>query len=251
MEAAAVAEAARLLTEARRTKAPAERLPAASRPAGVAEAVAIQRAIAAASGDDIAAWKIAPNADFGLMRGAILASRLYQSPAAIDASLMPTLGIEAEIAFRCDRGFPSRSSEYSRAEIEERVTALVGMEVVHSRFREATAIPVIERAADFMSNGGFVVGTVRADWRAIDLAGLAASVVINGNAVVDRRVGGHTTKDPAGAAYRPGKCAAHRGGSGRRPDRNHRHLYGVVNAKAGDRVEVVFDGFGKAEASFE
>jgi 2-keto-4-pentenoate hydratase len=250
MDAAAIAEAARLLGDVRRRKALAERLPEACRPASVAEAVAIQRAVAAAMNDSIVAWKIAPNADFGLMRGGILGSRLYRSPAEIDASLMPTLGIEAEIAFRCDRDFPARSTGYTRNEVEERVTALVGMEVVHSRFREATAVPVIERAADFMSNGGFVIGTMRTDWRGTDLAGLAASVVINGKPLVDRRVGGHVAKDPLLPLIEMVNVLRTGEGLAAGQIVTTGTFTGVVNAKAGDRVEVLFDGFGKAEAHF-
>ena len=67
---------------------------------------------------------------------------------------------------------------------------------MNSRFRDSAAIPVIERAADCMSNGEFVIGPARADWRGFDLSALPASLIVNGERIVDRRVGGHVAKDP-------------------------------------------------------
>ena len=75
---------------------------------------------------------------------------------------MPTLGgLEAEIAFRCDRAFAPRHKAYERGEIEESVTAFVGIEILHSRFRDPGAVPLVERAADCLSNGGLVLGSVQ------------------------------------------------------------------------------------------
>ena len=46
-----------------------------------------------------------------------------------------------------------------------------------------------------MSNGAYVTGTRRPDWRIIDLAELEAILTINGTVVAQKK-GGHSTKDP-------------------------------------------------------
>jgi len=242
--------AAEILTAARRKGGPlAERLPLPSRPTTPAEAEAIQRAVVAKLNDRIAGWKVAVSPEFGVMRGAILASRMFPSGAVVDAALMPGLGIEAEIAFRCDRDLPPRGNDYSDAELRDAVTGLVGIEIVDSRFREGAAIPAIERAADFMSNGGFVVGPLRNDWRNTELSALAVSVHINNRAVIERQVGGHSSGDP----FAPFVALANalRVGSGLFIGQvvTTGTYMGVVRAKPGDRVEVVFEGFGRADVT--
>lgn len=251
MDADAVAQAANILIAARTRGGPlAERLAPASRPSSIAEAEAVQRAIVARLKDRIAGWKVAISPEFGVMRGAILASRLFSSEATVDASLVPGLGIEAEIAFRCDRDLPPRATDYADAELRRSVTALVGIEIVDSRFREGTAIPAIERAADFMSNGGFVVGQARDDWRDIDLAALAVSVVIGGRTVVDRKVGGHASKDPFAPFVALANALRLTSGLLAGQIVTTGTYMGVVHAKSGDHVEVVFDGFGRAGVRF-
>jgi 2-keto-4-pentenoate hydratase len=251
MDRSAIAAAADMLVAARRTDKRAERFPEASRPATAAEAAEIQAAVVAALGETIAGWKVAEQPDFGLMHGALLASRLFRNNGSVAAALVPMLGVEAEIAFRFDRDLPPRQAAYDRADIESRVTALVGMEIVDSRFREPGAVPVIERAADCMSNGGFVVGTVRQDWRSFDLAGLEASLAVNGNRVVDRRVGGHVTKDPILLAIVLANVLRTTTGITAGQIVTTGTYTGLEHAKRGDRVEAIFEGFGKAEIRFE
>ncbi len=75
------------------------------------------------------------------------------------------------------------------------MTALVGIEIVASRFRSYQDTPLLDRTADCMSNGAFVVGTDRADWRRFDLSAIEATLTINGSVAVQKR-GGHPTGDP-------------------------------------------------------
>lgn len=246
MDPAAVAEAARLLIEARRSGRLAERFPPASRPASADEADAIQQSVARDLGERIAGWKVALSDQYGVLRGAILSSRLFPHPAEAPASLMPALGLEAEIAFRCRSDIPARSADYSRAEIEERVTALVGIEVVDSRFRDADSIPVIERAADCMSNGAFVVGPERSDWRNIDLSALPASLLVNGRPAVDRRIGGHAATDPIIPLIALANVLRRATGLFAGQIVTTGTYTGITRCKAGDHVEAVFDGFGRA-----
>ena len=66
---------------------------------------------------------------------------------------------------------------------------------------------MLDRTADCMSNGAYVLGTYRADWCGFDLAGLEAVLKINGT-VVAQKIGGHATKDPLLPGHCPGQRAA-------------------------------------------
>ena len=69
---------------------------------------------------------------------------------------MPLLGIEAEIAFRFERDLPA--GKYSYAQVADAVTAFAAIEIVDSRFRTYPDLPLMDRHADCVSNGGFVRG---------------------------------------------------------------------------------------------
>ena len=155
MDQAAIDRAATLLDRARRTASRLDRLPEGSRPRTAGEAYAIQIATVAAMGDSLAGWKVAVSAGYGLMMGIIVRSRIFQDGAAIPSAGMSMRGVEAEIAFRFDRDLPPRERPYERSDIEAAVTAFPAIEIVDTRFRDYNSTPAIERAADFMSNGGF------------------------------------------------------------------------------------------------
>lgn len=195
MDPGAIAEAARLLARARRSGEPLERLPEFCRPRDAAEAYAIEIALLDEIGDSLAGWKVALSPTDGLLIGLLARSRVFESGAQIPSDLFSMRGIEAEIAFRFDRSLPPRAAPYAREEIERAVTALPAIEIVDTRFASYDSTPVIERVADFMSNGAFVTGAARADWRGFDLGELEAHVAIDGQEVI-RRVGGHPSRDP-------------------------------------------------------
>jgi 2-keto-4-pentenoate hydratase len=237
-----IKRAAQLLAEARSGEL-LDRLPQGQRPTSTAEAYAIQRAITAIVGEDIAGWKVGEVPGFGFCKGILLGSRIFAPGTNVPAGLMRAPGIEAEIAFRLDRSLPPRATPYLLEDVAAAVTALPAIEIVDTRFRDYNATPAIERAADFMANGGFVGGEPRSDWRRFDLSTLNVVLNINGREVV-RRVGGHAAGNPirplvdfandmrtgdgipAGAVVTTGTYT------------------GLTPAKAGDRVEVVFTGFG-------
>jgi 2-keto-4-pentenoate hydratase len=195
MDSRATKEAAGLLAEAWRTGKRIDRLPEPSRPRNAAEAYAIQLATIAEMGDSVAGWKVAMSQDYDLLIGILAQSRVFEDGAAISSAPMAMIGIEAEIAFRFARPLPPRERAYERSEVEAAVTAFPAIEIVDSRFTSYDGTPVIDRAADFMSNGAFIAGAAREDWRAIDLAKLEARLSIDGIEVV-RGIGGHASGDP-------------------------------------------------------
>ncbi len=204
----------------------------------------MQDAMVERLGERVAGWKVAINKD-GVMRGVIVGSRMLRSPASIAAADVPLLGIEGEIAFRFDRDLLPRSSDYSAEEVTAATTALVGIEIVASRFADYAKTPILDRTVDLMSNGAFVTGTQRTDWRKTDLSKLEATLRVNGEIAV-QKTASHPTGDPilpaialvnelrrtsgvkAGQIITTGTCT------------------GLHFVKPGDAIEVEFTGFGTA-----
>jgi 2-keto-4-pentenoate hydratase len=199
MEAEASAQAAKLLVEARRSGNLIGRLPEPSRPRNAAEAYEIQLKTVARLGDAIGGWKVSGSTADDLFVGVLLKSLLFEHEATVLAAQSAMRGVEAEIAFRFVKELPARERAYERAEIEAAVIAFPAIEIVDSRFKSYDDTPVIERAADFMSNGAFVMGAERGDWRSFDLSKLEARLVIDGIEVA-RQVGGHAAGDPLNPA---------------------------------------------------
>jgi 2-keto-4-pentenoate hydratase len=241
----AIEAAVGLFVAARRTGAWIESLPDSAKPADLAQAHAVQDATVTALGDSIAGWKVAIGSG-DVMRGVILRSRLLESPAVLDAKTVPLLGIEAEIAFQFDRDLPPRDHDYSRDEIVAAVTALVGIEIVASRFRSYKETPLLDRTADCMSNGAFVVGTRRADWRTVDLSTLEATLTINGQIVVQKQ-GGHPTRDPILPAIALVNLLRHSTGVKAGQIITTGTYTGLHFGQPGDHVAVSFTDFGAAE----
>ena len=86
----------------------------------------------------------------------------------------------ARIAFRFDRALAPRERPYDYDEVAAAVTAFPAIEIVDSRFRDYRGTPLIERIADCVSNGAFVVGDAKSGWREFDLSKLDARLEIDG-----------------------------------------------------------------------
>jgi 2-keto-4-pentenoate hydratase len=246
MKDKALSDAVALLVEARPSGVLLGGLPVSCRPHDVGEAHAIQDATVAALGETVAGWKVGAREDGKVVRGVLLASRVLKSGDTIAAATVPLLGIEAEIAFRFDHDLPARDRAYSYDEVVSAVTAFPAIEIVDSRYRDYANAPLLERIADFVSNGAFVCGAMQPRWRDVDLAQLEASLAIDGNVVV-KRAGGHPAGDPlrpavdlvndlrlehgvrAGQLMTTGTCT------------------GIHFAKPGQRAKAAFDGFGIVE----
>jgi len=162
---------------------------------------------------------------------------------------VPLLGVEAEIAFRFERALPPRERDYSYAEVAEAVIAFPAIEVVSSRFRDYAGTPPLERAADFISNGAFVHGPTRADWRSFDLAGIEATLTIDGKEIV-RRAGGHVAGDPLLPAVALVNDLRRGPGVAQGKLMTTGTYTGLHYAKPGQKVVASFAGFGSAEVLF-
>lgn len=239
----------RILVEARRTGILIDALPNGSVPVDLEAAHAAQVATAAALGETIAGWKVAIAKDGEVVRAPLFGSRMFSSPAEIPASLTPLLGIEVEIAFRFERALPPRAGRYDVDEVAAAVTALAAIEVVDSRFRNRSDVPALALTADCMTNGAFVAGTMRPDWRSFDLSGLEASLVVNGQTVV-RQVGGHAEVDPLRPAVRLANALRTSCGIAAGHIVTTGTYTGLTIVKPGDHVVGRFAGFGETEVRF-
>jgi 2-keto-4-pentenoate hydratase len=194
-----VDKAAALLVDARRTRRPLVRLPEDCRPETLDEAFAIEEATVRKLGERIAGWKVALLPDGQLSYGIILASVVRRSEDVVDARDVPLLGMEGEIAFRFLTALPARAEPYSYEDIANAVVAFPLIEIVSSRYADYYNTPVIERTADMMSNGAFVVGDDQPEWRNTDLVNIPVSLTFDDRVVVERN-GGHALGNPLSLA---------------------------------------------------
>ena len=239
-----------MLSEARQRGQPLAELPVAYRPTTVDQAHAIQMATAAFLHDTIAGWKVATTPEGLLVRGGLLRSRVYAGDTSLAASLVPLLGVEAEIAFRFDRDLSPRAASYTYEDVASAVTAFPAIEVVDSRFPNYPNAPFLDRVADFMSNGAFICGAPKAAWRSVDLAELDVELIIDGQTIV-RRVGGHPTKDPLlPAVALVNDLRASIGVNAGKVITTGTYT-GLNFARPGQTVMATFHGFGSVQVRFE
>ncbi len=247
MDQQRVNEAAELLLRARRG---GERLAALPHPpADVAEAHAIQIAVAGALGQPIGAFKANAPANEPPNRGLIFAPTIRPSPARVPSIEAPDCGVEGEIAFRFRADLPARATDYTRAEVADAMEACAAIEVVSGRFRNGLDRSRLEQLADCICNGGLVPGPVAADWRGLDLARLPVTLRING-AVVVRQSGGHPSGDPLGVAVALVNMQRQLDGVRAGQFVTTGSCTGLRFLKPGDHCGVHFEGLGEAELSF-
>jgi len=246
MNDAAIARAASLLIAARRTRAPLTRLPEDCRPATLDEALAIQDASIAQMGERVAGWKIGARIDGQLGYGVLLGSRILPTGATFDAKDGPLLGMESEIGFRFLEDVPPRDTPYTYDEIAARVIAFPAIEIVATRYADYKGTPVIERTADCMSNGAYVVGADRADWRSFDLVNIGVTLTFGDDVIVQRN-GGHTTGDPLLPAVDMANVLRATTGVRAGQLMTTGTYTGLHFATPGRRIRAVFENFGAAE----
>lgn len=102
---------------------------------------------------------------------------VFPSGATIPADISPLRLIEPEIMFRVDQDLPPRERRYEVGEVMKSVTAVVGFEVIGSRFRLAgtpdRSVPSDGQRAmygalsDHLANGCIVVGDEIPSWREV------------------------------------------------------------------------------------
>ena len=192
MKKAQVAQAASLLAGAWRSGKALDALPAACRPATLAEGYAIQAATAAALGEKVAGWKVGATGAMarkllkarGPFAGRVYASRVLKPGATIPSDAHPMRGLEAEIAFRLGRDLPPRDRPYTMAEVKRAIASVhPAVEIVSSRWTDWLKVGLPSLAADHGANGALVVGRPFSSGATRDLDRLAVEMRVDGQVV--------------------------------------------------------------------
>ena len=244
----AIDEAARLLFEATRTGVRIPPLPAAVSPHSTADALAIQDALLERLNEPIGAWKVARASDGAFVWGAILASACHATPASVQAGRVLPAGIEGEIAFRLEQDLPMRAEPYAARDIAAAVVPVPAIEVVGSRYISYPDTPFLDRLADRMSNGAFVVGACTGEGAAPDFTAVRVRQAMDGVVTIDR-VGGHPRKDPLLPAIEFVQAIQHRRSLKAGQLITTGTFTGMVFARAGQRYGVEFENFGRVEVT--
>ncbi len=173
-------EAARLLVEHWQKGTRIVGLPEAIRPKDRAAGYRIGGAVAEAFGEKIVGWKIAATSTAGQahinvdgpLGGRLLASRMLEPGGSVTLGTNLMRVAEAEFAFQFARDLPSRSEDYTLAEVMDAVASLhPSIEVPDSRYEDFTAVGAASLIADTACACWLMVGPAfNKDWRALDLA---------------------------------------------------------------------------------
>jgi 2-keto-4-pentenoate hydratase len=250
MDRAAIDAASEALAAAWTSGGHIDRLPAGSNPASVEDAFAIQDALIARLKQKVVGWKVARPPGHPWLAGAVLQSRLFASGAKVPAQLAPLRGVEAEIAFRFDRELPPRATDYTYEEVAEAVTAMIGFEIVDSRFADYKGAAALDKTADLQSNGGFVSGPAAPGWRKLDLETIGVTLRINGEVKVQGK-GGHPSKDPLIPAIGLANLKRLTTGIAAGQFATTGTYTGLIFAEPGDVVSATFDSIGAVDFSFQ
>jgi 2-keto-4-pentenoate hydratase len=250
MDRAAIDAASKALADAWSSGAHIDKLPSGSQPQSTEDSFAIQEAMVARLKQKVAGWKVARPAGQPWLMGAILESRVFPSGAKVPAQLTPLRGVEAEIAFRLDRDLPPRSTEYTYEDVAAAVTAMIGFEIVDSRFSDYKGAAVLDKTADLQSNGGFITGPVAPGWRNIDLQSIGVTLRVNGEVKVQGK-GGHPSKDPLLPAIGLANLKRLTTGLPAGQFITTGTYTGLTFAEPGDVVSAAFEGIGSIEFSFQ
>jgi 2-keto-4-pentenoate hydratase len=206
------AAAAALLHDARQRKALVSGLP--SPPATLAEAAAVQRALAARlgtpAGFKIGATSARMQAYLGLdtpAAGFMPESGVRGSGAGLPFDFFHRPGVECELAVRLAADLPSGPCSVEQAAAA--VGALMaGIEIVENRYGDLAALGTPTLVADQVFHAGAVIGESVADWRALDRKALMGSIAVDG-VVRDQGYGRDLLGDPfAGLAWLAGSEVA-------------------------------------------
>ena len=177
-----------------RSRRPTEILPADLYPRSLAEAYAIRRAfqdIEEASGrGQVAGYKIGLTTPVmqklcGVDEpcyGAIFASEVHHCRAELSARDYCRLGVETEIALQLGDDLPQGDDPIGVAAAVE--SAMAAIELIEDLRHDYKRLNAAAMVAGNVWNAGVVLGSSVGDWRALDLARVAATLSIN-----DRRIG--------------------------------------------------------------
>ena len=165
------------------------------------EAYAVQEAMAAGIGLDVAGWKVGAATpaileERGLdapIPGPLYETRVHRSPAEVPASVYGDANLETEFAFRVLETLSPRSEPFGLEELADAVVAHAAFDLTQSRFREAP--DELLEIADSGNSGGAIIGEELPDWRGKDLTLVNIELRIDGGTQVQAYFG-RRRRDP-------------------------------------------------------
>ena len=159
------------------------------RPAGEAEAYAVQRGITEISGREVAGFKIGATAQVamdmlgvdGPFFGPLFREAFRGDGATVRLPMAHSPGIEAEFVVGLARDLPPRDAPWSLDEVRAAVAWVApGLEIVGTRIESGLAGAGVLAIADGGANIDFVLGPTDGDWRGADLSSHPVVLGVNG-----------------------------------------------------------------------
>lgn len=165
-------------------------------PSSLHDAYAIQDAVAQEMGS-IGGWKVGAKGPAAQPTCApLFAGLIYRAPAVVPAHTLGMIGIEAEIAFRLDRGIAPGGEALDDAAVAAAIGSIhPAIEIVDTRlanWREADPLTLL---ADNSMNAGFVHGAGEAHWRGWNFLRQPVRLTVDGKTVAEA-IGGNPAGDP-------------------------------------------------------
>ena len=156
----------------------------------------VQARVAKGLGATLAGWKVPKSPEGVRVAAPFYRHACVPSGARFDLRKGGMI-FEIEIAFELKHDLPPRPGKpYSREEVMDAIgDALIGIEMVGSRFEEPDALPFPTLLADNHGCAGYVTGARVADWRKLDFRKARCVAIVDGKVVFDK-VDSHPQKDP-------------------------------------------------------
>lgn len=197
------------------------------------------------AGRRVQAWKaIALPGGADPRAAPVYPGRVFDSPAALSASGLHMLGVEAEIGYRFARDVPSAATDGEIADAVREV--LVIIELCDTRLQNWKAAPALWRLADLQSNAALVLGSGTSAWRAIAFGEQRAELWIDA-AMRVAATGSHPCGDPFSSLPWLARHCAARGAGLRAGDVVTTGSWtGMAFAAPGAEVLARFPGIGEA-----
>jgi 2-keto-4-pentenoate hydratase len=156
----------------------------------------VQERVTKGLGATVAGWKVPKSPE-----GVRVAAPFYKHACVASGSNWDLrkggMIFEIEIAFELKRDLPPRPGKpYSRDEVIDAIgDALIGIEMVGSRFDQPEAVTFPTLLGDNHGCAGYVTGSRVADWRKLDFRKLRCIAKMDGVVAFDK-VDSHPQKDP-------------------------------------------------------
>lgn len=184
------------LLAARKDRSWLSALPEGARPQTMAEAYAVQQAVAAHLGP-IVGWKVGAPSPSATPQGAPLHEEtLFRDGALIPAATFNVIGVEGEVGYVLGRDLPPREAPYHAEEVLDAIATMHPMiEIADTRFTSLSATEKLSHFADQSGHGALILGPGIAHWRHLEPVSLPVKVVLNGEVTVEK-VGGNSAGDP-------------------------------------------------------